>query len=358
LQGVAILAQCAYHDQPQVLEAIANLNIIAAGEGFQKIDFPINAHSNTIDNETSAPIGIGDIEDTASNATDGFAKLHNEACQEGKLTYDDPATGYQVFTEVAHKNRGYCCGSGCRHCPYSHKNVCDKAKKIQQPAILYQQSGDKSIFSLTQNSNVKVLFNSGGKDSFLTIRALARSSKEESPFGLVLLTTFDASSRNIAHQDILIDDVIKQAKHLDITLLGIPLRRASGESYTSRIRKGLAVIEDNLPRDDSRISTLVFGDLHLEHIKSWRDKNFEFFDYVLEYPLWKKDYNLLLDDLEKSQVPCIVSASSVEVVKVGSTFNRQFYREMLSMNIDGFGECGEFHTRAQVWDIDAQLALG
>jgi len=23
-----------------------------------------------------------------------------------------------VFTEEYHKNRGHCCGNGCRHCPY------------------------------------------------------------------------------------------------------------------------------------------------------------------------------------------------------------------------------------------------
>ncbi|WP_297335957.1 DUF5522 domain-containing protein [Algoriphagus sp.] len=26
--------------------------------------------------------------------------------------------GLMVFTEQYHLNRGYCCGSGCRHCPY------------------------------------------------------------------------------------------------------------------------------------------------------------------------------------------------------------------------------------------------
>ena len=27
-------------------------------------------------------------------------------------------SGYFVFTERAHLNRGKCCGSGCRHCPF------------------------------------------------------------------------------------------------------------------------------------------------------------------------------------------------------------------------------------------------
>lgn len=27
---------------------------------------------------------------------------------------------FWVFTEYYHRKRGYCCGSGCRHCPYKH----------------------------------------------------------------------------------------------------------------------------------------------------------------------------------------------------------------------------------------------
>ncbi|MBL7848338.1 MAG: hypothetical protein JNL40_12775 [Cyclobacteriaceae bacterium] len=29
--------------------------------------------------------------------------------------------GFMVFTESYHKKRGYCCQSGCRHCPYGFK---------------------------------------------------------------------------------------------------------------------------------------------------------------------------------------------------------------------------------------------
>ncbi|MDA1148848.1 MAG: DUF5522 domain-containing protein [Bacteroidetes bacterium] len=28
--------------------------------------------------------------------------------------------GYRVFTEKYHLRRGYCCESGCRHCPYGY----------------------------------------------------------------------------------------------------------------------------------------------------------------------------------------------------------------------------------------------
>lgn len=31
--------------------------------------------------------------------------------------------GYVVFTEKYHLEKGYCCGNGCRHCPYAYENV-------------------------------------------------------------------------------------------------------------------------------------------------------------------------------------------------------------------------------------------
>ena len=31
--------------------------------------------------------------------------------------------GRLVFTSAYHLKRGYCCGSGCRHCPYEPRHV-------------------------------------------------------------------------------------------------------------------------------------------------------------------------------------------------------------------------------------------
>ncbi len=36
---------------------------------------------------------------------------------EGEDYYLTPE-GYRCFTEKYHLKRGYCCRSGCRHCPY------------------------------------------------------------------------------------------------------------------------------------------------------------------------------------------------------------------------------------------------
>ena len=43
---------------------------------------------------------------------------HESAVAAGEETYTDPATGYIVMTREYLLERGTCCESGCRHCPY------------------------------------------------------------------------------------------------------------------------------------------------------------------------------------------------------------------------------------------------
>ncbi|XP_045392464.1 uncharacterized protein C1orf53 homolog isoform X1 [Lemur catta] len=66
-----------------------------------------------------------------------IAELHAAACAAGQLNYVDPATGYVVLTQLAHLQRGKCCGSACRHCPYGQVNVKDPSKKKQFNSYFY-----------------------------------------------------------------------------------------------------------------------------------------------------------------------------------------------------------------------------
>lgn len=43
----------------------------------------------------------------------------SETLQEGRDYYLE--NGFWVFTEYFLLQRGHCCGSGCRHCPYRKK---------------------------------------------------------------------------------------------------------------------------------------------------------------------------------------------------------------------------------------------
>lgn len=41
--------------------------------------------------------------------------------------------GYVVLTDKYLRDRGYCCGNGCKHCPYDYENVPEpKRSELQQ----------------------------------------------------------------------------------------------------------------------------------------------------------------------------------------------------------------------------------
>jgi hypothetical protein len=51
----------------------------------------------------------------------------NDLVEGRDFYYDGP---YMVFTAEYLRRRGYCCGSGCRHCPYDE----DEQKRAGRPA--------------------------------------------------------------------------------------------------------------------------------------------------------------------------------------------------------------------------------
>lgn len=55
-------------------------------------------------------------------------KLDSNSLKEEEDYYLSPE-GYKVFTEKYHLKRGYCCKSGCRHCPYGFDNKTNTIRK-------------------------------------------------------------------------------------------------------------------------------------------------------------------------------------------------------------------------------------
>ena len=47
-------------------------------------------------------------------------------------------TGLMVLTEKYHLDRGYCCGSGCRHCPFDY----EKVSEPRRSQLLAQRKGN------------------------------------------------------------------------------------------------------------------------------------------------------------------------------------------------------------------------
>ena len=420
--------------------------------------------------------GSGDNDDDGEGATDIWT-LHARACERKETFYTDPATGYKVFTAYAALQRGRCCGSGCRHCPYQHEAVPGekRAERIQQPAVLCEGEDLKALCralasggeTVEQGAEIKLLFFSSGKDSFLALRHLVRERERErkrereskSNTAIVLITTFDSRSRRIAQQETELRDVLRQARHLGFTLLAVPLHAGDGpgNAYTDRVAAGIGALGAHIasardaegegegegeglnggertgangerskekkekkkkrargglgldPGAPSLSSwprglslSLVFGDLHLEYVRRWREQTlvpalrtslrFErsgktkakakgrgeggggkaavsagptaTVPITTSYPIWEKPYPELMGDLEASAVPCVVSNVTVgedgapPELRVGALFDAKLLAAAEAAGVDGFGERGEFHTLARVWKVSVDKALG
>lgn len=53
------------------------------------------------------------MQEAAADQTDGVPDGPDYYVEDGRV----------VFTEAYHLRRGYCCGSGCRHCPFADRIV-------------------------------------------------------------------------------------------------------------------------------------------------------------------------------------------------------------------------------------------
>lgn len=264
-------------------------------------------------------------------------RLHDQACGAGQRTYRDPATGFSVFTAIAHEERGTCCGFGCRHCPYGYSNV-PETKIPRTPRDPFLDGAPN------QAEPCDVLFWSGGKDSYLALRELQRKGERQ----VVLLTTFTDATEIVAHQEITLADIRAQALALGLPLLLVPLY--PGASMVHRVAVALRTLARQRP-----IHRLVFGDLHLKSIREWREQELGPMaaerGISLHLPLWQRSYDDLLDDLSAAQVRVTVSAvdrSRVgDSVKVGEIYGPELVAR-LPEGIDAFGERGEFHTLVEV----------
>lgn len=187
-----------------------------------------------------------------------------------------------------------------------------------------------------------MLFWSGGKDSYLALRRLKREAMRP----VLLLTTYDGATGMVAHQEVGIETVVRQAKWMRLPLLGVPV--VYGE-YVQSVRDGLERVRDH----GVDVVRVAFGDLHLRHIREWREGQLGGLGAELVYPVWDVEYERLMDELEGEGVVVRVSAVDVgkvgECVRVGDLFGRELVAR-LPDGVDRFGENGEFHTMVEVWE--------
>lgn len=260
-------------------------------------------------------------------------ELHRMACEAGRDTYIDPASGYQVLTSFALQKQGKCCGNSCRHCPYGHINVRGVKHSdlfIERPVLMNW---------IPKDGGIDVLFWSGGKDSFLTLMQLLKEKKN-----IVLLTSFGAHTKRVSIQNIHIKNIAMQAEFFKVPLCLVPL--FPNTDYKKTIEEALQQIQS---QTGAVIERLVFGDLHLQDIRQWRVDTWS--SYTVYTPLFNLPYAELLTklwDFQKNMDLTITLSTELEMPKQilpsGTVFTPELVADLQGSGLDPMLENGEAHT--------------
>jgi hypothetical protein len=76
--------------------------------------------------------------------------MKNEEFKEGIDFYFDES-GLMVLTKDFHLKRGFCCGNGCRQCPFDYENVSENRRK--ELLLKSKKATDIKINFALQNKN-------------------------------------------------------------------------------------------------------------------------------------------------------------------------------------------------------------
>jgi uncharacterized protein (TIGR00290 family) len=179
---------------------------------------------------------------------------------------------------------------------------------------------------------------SSGKDSAWALHLLRQNQELEV---VALLTTFNCSADRVAMHAVRRALVEMQAKEAGLPLWAIDLPwPCSNDVYeelmSGAIRRALA----------QQVSAIAFGDLFLEDIREYRERQLSGIGIEPLFPLWGLPTTVLAPDMVragvKSRVTC-VDPKKLDRSFAGREFDAEFLRA-LPPEVDPCGENGEFHT--------------
>ncbi|PKD19191.1 ATP-binding protein [Salegentibacter salinarum] len=179
---------------------------------------------------------------------------------------------------------------------------------------------------------------SSGKDAAL---ALYKIQQEGEYSVQKLVTTVNTEFNRISMHGVRIELLLKQAEYLNLPLQQIELHgEVSMEDYNEVMK-----IETNKLLDEG-FTHSIFGDIFLEDLKDYREKQLEEIGVKAVFPLWKQNTKALLKEFIangfKAIVVC-VNTDKLDKSFCGRIIDPSFLND-LPPNVDQCGENGEFHT--------------
>jgi uncharacterized protein (TIGR00290 family) len=178
---------------------------------------------------------------------------------------------------------------------------------------------------------------SGGKDSALALYEVLQDKTYEVKY---LLTTLNENFRRISMHGVREELLEKQAQAIGIPLMKMYVKEGSNDEYERNMEAFL------LRAKAEGINHVIFGDIFLEDLRAYREKNMEKVGMKAVFPLWKRNTKDLIEhflSLHFQTVTCCVNDAYLGEDKVGTAIDAAFVHS-LPANVDPCGENGEFHS--------------
>ncbi len=179
---------------------------------------------------------------------------------------------------------------------------------------------------------------SGGKDSAMSLYELQKSGQYEIA---ALLTTVTETYERIS-----MHGVRCALLHAQAASIGIPLEKvyisknATNAEYENRMESLFKKYYEQGIRE------VAFGDIFLEDLRIYREKNLEKIGMQGIFPVWKRNTNELANEFIKLGFKSAVVCVDPKVLSpnfVGRVIDKSFLEE-LPGNVDPCGENGEYHS--------------
>ncbi len=179
---------------------------------------------------------------------------------------------------------------------------------------------------------------SSGKDSALALYELQRTNDYEI---LALLTTITEGYDRISMHGVKSILLEQQVESLGLLVEKIYIKKnESNKEYEAKMK-------DKLKQYKKRGAlSVVFGDIFLEDIRKYREKNLSKLGITALFPLWHRNTTELAHkfiDLGFKAVITCVDSNVLDKKFVGKIFDEKFLSRLPS-SVDPCGENGEFHT--------------
>ncbi len=185
----------------------------------------------------------------------------------------------------------------------------------------------------------KVLFSwSSGKDSALALYELQKSRDIEV---VALLTTITEGYDRISMHGVRQELLKQQAEAIGLPLEEVKIpQKATNDEYEERMCKTLSAYQAK------GVNSVAFGDIFLEDLRAYREKNLARIGMRGIFPIWKRETRGLVTELCRLGFKAIITCVDTQVLGkefAGRQISEQFLEE-LPLHVDACGENGEFHT--------------